>query len=516
MKQPASLAHIPLHQRKASMIPAKPPCGQDSNVETQPCDFAVFGVLGDLSQRNLLPSLYQLEKAGLLHAETRVIGVARHELSQEAFLEKIRTKLQTFVREELNQEVLERLLARMRYVLINLDAPEEYSRLSAAVDPQQRVLVSYFSVAPTLFGPICTGLRQAGLVTPNTRVVLEKPIGRDLATSREINDLVATVFSERQVYRIDHYLGKETVMNLLALRFANSIFTTNWDHNTIDHVQITVAEEVGIGSRWGYFDQAGQLRDMVQNHLMQILTLVAMEPPVNLHDDSLRNEKLKVMKALRPITAKNIDKRVVRGQYGPGFIKGKAVPGYLEEQGGHPASSTETFVAIRVDIDNWRWAGVPFYLRTGKAMACKRSEIVINYKPLPHNIFFGSYRSLPANKLIIRLQPDEGVEIEMLNKVPGLSDGLRLQRTMLDLSFSEAFGKERIAGAYERLILEVMQGKQALFICREEVERSWQWTDSIQEAWAKANEPPKPYPAGSWGPVASVALLARDEREWEE
>uniref|UniRef100_UPI0040567A36 glucose-6-phosphate dehydrogenase n=1 Tax=Candidatus Electronema sp. TaxID=2698783 RepID=UPI0040567A36 len=355
-----------------------------------------------------------------------------------------------------------------------------------------------------------------GLVTPNTRVVLEKPIGRNLASSIEINDLVASVFHERQVYRIDHYLGKETVMNLLALRFANSIFTTNWDHNTIDHVQITVAEEVGIGSRWGYFDQAGQLRDMVQNHLMQILTLVAMEPPVNLHDDSLRNEKLKVLKALRPITAKNIDKRVVRGQYGPGFIKGSAVPGYLEAKGGNPGSTTETFVAIRVDIDNWRWAGVPFYLRTGKAMACKRSEVVINYKPLPHNIFSGSYRSLPANKLIIRLQPDEGVEIEMLNKVPGLSDGISLQRTMLDLSFSEAFSKERIAGAYERLILEVMQGNQALFIHRDEVESSWLWIDSIQEAWAKTNELPKPYPAGSWGPVASVALLARDEREWEE
>jgi glucose-6-phosphate 1-dehydrogenase len=485
-------------------------------VETRPCDFTIFGVLGDLSQRNLLPSLYQLEKAGLLHTETRVIGVARHELGHDAFLEEIRAKLQTFVREPLEPETTERLLARMRYVLINLDVPEEYKRLLEIIDQRMRVFVSYFSVAPSLFGPICTGLAHAGLVTPETRVVLEKPIGRNLASSREINELVASVFSENQVYRIDHYLGKETVMNLLALRFANSIFTTNWDHNTIDHVQITVAEEVGIGSRWGYFDQAGQLRDMVQNHLMQILTLVAMEPPVNLRDDSLRNEKLKVLKALRPITAKNIDRRVVRGQYGPGFIKGKTVPGYLEEKGGILGSTTETFVAIRVDIDNWRWAGVPFYLRTGKAMAAKRSEVVINYKPLPHNIFADSYRSLPANKLVIRLQPDEGVEIEMLNKVPGIGNGLRLQRTMLDLSFSEAFSKERIAGAYERLILEVMQGNQALFIHRDEVESSWVWIDSIQAAWAKTNEPPKPYPAGSWGPVASVALLARDEREWEE
>ncbi|MCI5142983.1 MAG: glucose-6-phosphate dehydrogenase, partial [Candidatus Electrothrix sp. ATG1] len=314
----------------------------------------------------------------------------------------------------------------------------------------------------------------------------------------------------------DHYFGKETVMNLLALRFANSIFTTNWGHNTIDHVQITVAEQVGVEGRWGYFDQSGQLRDMVQNHLMQILTLVAMEPPVNLHDDSLRNEKLKVLKALRPITVKNIDRKVVRGQYASGFIRGKPVPGYLEEKGGNPSSDTETFVALRVNIDNWRWAGVPFYLRTGKAMATKRSEVVINYKRLPHNIFTDSYRCLPANKLVIRLQPDEGVEIEMLNKVPGIGDGIHLQRTMLDLSFSEAFKEERIAGAYERLILEVMQGSQALFIHRDEVERSWTWIDSIQEAWAKTNEPPKQYPAGTWGPVASVALLAQDGREWEE
>jgi glucose-6-phosphate 1-dehydrogenase len=485
-------------------------------MEKQPCDFTIFGVLGDLSQRNLLPSLYQLEKAGLLHPETRIIGAARHDLSQEAFLDQVQSKLQNFVRESLDMDTVARLLSRMRYVLINLEKTEEYKRLLDVIAPQERVFVSYFSVAPSLFGSICTGLAQAGLVTPASRAVLEKPIGRNLETSQEINDLVATVFNEKQVYRIDHYLGKETVMNLLALRFANSIFTTNWDHNTIDHVQITVAEEVVVGSRRGYFDQAGQLRDMVQNHLMQILTLMAMEPPVNLNDDSLRNEKLKVLKALRPITAKNIDKRVVRGQYGPGFIKGGAVSGYLEEQGGQPVSSTETFVAIRVDIDNWRWAGVPFYLRTGKAMACKRSEVVINYKPLPHNIFTGTSRSLPANKLIIRLQPDEGVEIEMLNKVPGLSDRLRLQRTMLDLSFSKAFSKARIAGAYERLILEVMQGKQALFICRDEVERAWQWIDSIQDAWAQSNEPPKPYPAGSWGPVASVALLARDEREWEE
>ncbi len=484
--------------------------------DRQPSDFTIFGVLGDLARRKLIPSLYQLEKAGLLHKDSRIIGVARHELKQEEFVDKMRVSLTTFIKDSLDSEVVERLLARLHYVLINLDIPDEYNRLLDVVDQEKRVLVNYFSVSPFLFAEICTGLDHAGIITPTTRVVLEKPIGRDLASSQKINDTVARVFCEDQVYRIDHYLGKETVMNLLALRFANSIFTTNWDHNTIDHVQITVAEEVGIEGRWDYFDTSGQLRDMVQNHLMQILTLVAMEPPVNLHGDSLRNEKLKVLKALRPITRDSVDDKVVRGQYAAGFLKGAAVPGYLEEDGGYPKSTTETFVAIRVDIDNWRWAGVPFYLRTGKGMATKRSEVVINFKQLPHNIFAESYRNLPPNKLVIRLQPDEGVEIEMLNKVPGIGKGVRLQRTMLDLSFSDAFADERIADAYERLILEVMRGNQALFIHRDEIERSWTWIDSIQDGWDCCNETPKSYPAGGWGPVASVALLARDGREWEE
>ena len=481
-----------------------------------PCEFTIFGVLGDLSRRKLLPSLYQLDKAGHLHPDTRILGVARHAISQEEFTAKMAEALDTFTKDPLIPEVKSRLLARLHYVLINIDKPDDYKALAEATNHDKRVLVNYFSVAPFLFDDICTGLDHAGIITPETRVVLEKPIGRDLASSQEINDVVSRVFTEEQVYRIDHYLGKETVMNLLALRFANSIFTTNWDHNTIDHVQITVAEEVGIEGRWGYFDQSGQLRDMVQNHLMQILTLVAMEPPVNMDGDSIRNEKLKVLKALRPITLDNADRKTVRGQYTAGFIKGSPVPGYHEEEDGNPHSDTESFVAIRVDIDNWRWAGVPFYLRTGKRMTTKRSEVVIYFKQLPHNIFKDSYKRLPQNKLVIRLQPDEGVEIEMLNKVPGIGKGIKLQKTMLDLSFSDAFHDGHVADAYERLILETMIGNQSLFIRRDEVERSWTWIDSILEAWKNSNEPPKPYPAGSWGPVASVALLARDDREWEE
>jgi len=485
-------------------------------IKSKPCDFVIFGALGDLCRRKLITSLYHLERVGLIDTATRIIGVARHNETTESFIAKMREILGLFLNWNFDEAVWQRLSARLTYVNIDMTKSEGYQKLCGVVDQQARVMINYFAVPPSIYGDICTGLQSTGLVNSETRVVLEKPIGHDLASSKVINDEVARVFAEQQIYRIDHYLGKETVLNLLALRFANSIFTTNWDHNTIDHVQITVAEEVGIEGRWGYFDQAGQLRDMVQNHLLQILTLIAMEPPVNLESDSIRNEKLKVLKALRPITIDNVDDKTVRGQYTAGFLKGGAVPGYNEENDAHTASQTETFVAIRVDIDNWRWADVPFYLRTGKRMPTKVSEVVINFKQLPHNIFRDSYKKLPPNKLIIRLQPHEGVEIMMLNKVPGIDESLKLQKTRLDLSFSEAFKIDRVADAYERLLLEGMRGNQALFIRRDEVEQAWTWIDSIQDAWESLNEPPKSYPAGTWGPVAAVALLAKDGRAWEE
>jgi glucose-6-phosphate 1-dehydrogenase len=484
--------------------------------KSKPCDFVIFGALGDLCRRKLITSLYHLERAGLIDAATRIIGVARRNETTETFIAKMRESLDLFLKWNFDEAVWQRLSARLTYINIDMTKSEEYKKLCGVVYQQARVMTNYFAVPPSIYGDICTGLQSAGLVNAETRVVLEKPIGHDLASSQVINDEVARVFAEQQIYRIDHYLGKETVLNLLALRFANSIFTTNWDHNTIDHVQITVAEELGIEGRWGYFDQAGQLRDMVQNHLLQILTLIAMEPPVNLESDSIRNEKLKVLKALRPITLDNVDEKTVRGQYTAGFLKGGAVPGYNEEDDAHAARQTETFVAIRVDIDNWRWADVPFYLRTGKRMPTKLSEVVINFKQLPHNIFRDSYKKLPSNKLIIRLQPHEGVEIMMLNKVPGIDESLKLQQTRLDLSFSEAFKIDRVADAYERLLLEAMRGNQALFIRRDEVEQAWTWIDSIQDAWQSLNEPPKSYPAGTWGPVAAVALLAKDGRAWEE
>ena len=371
----------------------------------QTCDLIVFGTHGDLARRKLLPSLYQLEKAEILAPDSTIVGVGRMESSHEGYVGLVRESLENFIEEPIDSTIWERFARRLHYVQIDLTQPDQYSRLHAKVDQARRETVNYFAVSPALFGPICQGLAAAGLATKRSRVVLEKPIGTDLASSRVINDAVGAVFHEGQIYRIDHYLGKETVLNLLALRFANSIFTTNWDHNTIDHVQITVAEEVGIEGRWGYFDQSGQLRDMVQNHLLQILTLVAMEPPVALDSDSIRSEKLKVLKALRPITRDNAEEKSVRGQYNAGFLKGGPVPGYLEEEDGNPESETETFAALRVDIDNWRWADVPFYLRTGKRMTSKRSEVAIHFKRLPHNIFKESYRKLPANRLVIRLQP---------------------------------------------------------------------------------------------------------------
>ncbi|WP_417762620.1 glucose-6-phosphate dehydrogenase [Shewanella sp.] len=484
--------------------------------ETKACDFVLFGTKGDLARRKLLPSLYQLDKAELLHPDTQIIGVAKDQFTQEDFIAKVTKSLETFVKEPLCEETLERFLARCHYIGANFTEASEYAAFHEVIDQSKRVMVNYFATPPSIFGDICRCLHEQDLITSETRVVLEKPIGSDLASSKVINDQVSAFFSEKQVYRIDHYLGKETVQNLIALRFANSIFASKWDNRTVDHVQITVAEEVGIEGRWGYFDKAGQMRDMIQNHLVQVLTLVAMDPPVNLDADSVRDEKVKVLKSLRPITMDNVFENTVRGQYSAGFLKGSPVPGYLEEEGANVHSNTETFVALRVDIDNWRWAGVPFYLRSGKRMPVKSSEIVIYFKNPPHNLYRDSYRNLPPNKLTIRLQPHEGVEIQMMNKVPGLEQKQRLQTTKLDLSFSDTFKTERIADAYERLLLEAMSGNQALFVRRDEVEQSWTWVDGIIQAWEQSGEKPKAYPAGTWGPVASVALITKDGRSWDE
>ncbi|WP_153916221.1 glucose-6-phosphate dehydrogenase [Shewanella sp. TC10] len=488
----------------------------NSSSGAKACDFVLFGTKGDLARRKLLPSLYQLDKANLLDKDTKVIGVAKDAFTQEEFIALVQKALNTFVKDELCEETLERFIARCHYIGTNFTEAEGYKAFHDLLEPTKRVMVSYFATPPSIFGDICRCLNEQNLIHSDTRIVLEKPIGTCLESSKVINNKVSEYFNENQVYRIDHYLGKETVQNLIALRFANSLFASKWDNRTIDHVQITVAEEVGIEGRWGYFDTAGQMRDMIQNHLLQVLTLVAMDPPVNLDADSIRDEKVKVLKSLRPITPFNVFENTVRGQYTAGFLKGSPVPGYLEEEGANVKSSTETFVALRVDIDNWRWAGVPFYLRSGKRMPFKSSEIVVYFKNPPLNLYRDSMRNLPPNKLTIRLQPHEGVEIQMMNKVPGLEEKQRIQTTKLDLSFTDTFKNERIADAYERLLLEAMIGNQALFVRRDEVEEAWTWVDGIMNSWENGGEKPKPYPAGTWGPVASVALITKDGRSWDE
>ena len=487
-----------------------------NTTQYRPCDLVIYGAMGDLSKRKLIISLYRLDKHNLLEQDTRIIGVDRVEQNSDDFVKIAYQSLQSFLNNTIDEAIWERFSKRLSYLKIDLTDPSQYQQLNHVVDSEKRVMVNYFAVAPFLFKSICQGLDACGVLTPESRMVMEKPIGHDLKSSQEINDVVADVFAEEQVYRIDHYLGKETVLNLLALRFGNSILYTNWNHNSIDHIQITVGEDIGIEGRWEYFDKTGQLRDMLQNHLLQILTFIAMEPPTNLSAESIHAEKIKILKALRPITPRNVDEKTVRGQYTSGHIKGQSVPGYLEEEGANTQSTTETFVAVRVDIDNWRWAGVPIYMRTGKRMPNKRTEIVVNFKPLPHNIFRDSFNELPANKLVIHLQPNEGVDIMMLNKVPGIDGNIKLQQTKLDLSFSETFKNNRIFGGYEKLILEALRGNTTLFLSREEIEQAWIWVDSIQSAWANNHTPPKSYTAGSWGPVASVALLARDGRAWEE
>ncbi|PLK58448.1 glucose-6-phosphate dehydrogenase [Candidatus Palibaumannia cicadellinicola] len=482
----------------------------------QACDLVIFGAKGDLARRKLLPSLYQLEKLSYIHPETRIIGVGRAEWDVLAYTNMVRQALEHFMTEPIDEQLWKILSARLNFCNLDVNDTQNFSRLAKILDMRSRVTVNYLAMPPNTFGSICQGLGQFGINKYPNRVVMEKPLGTSLVSSRIINDQVSNYFKETQVYRIDHYLGKETVLNLLALRFANSLFTTNWDNRTIDHVQITVAEEVGIEGRWGYFDQTGQMRDMIQSHLLQILTMIAMSPPSDLTTDSIRDEKVKVLRSLRPINYSNVRDTTVRGQYTAGFIKGIKVPGYLEEEGANTNSCTETFVSLRVDIDNWRWAGVPFYLRTGKRLPMKCSEVVVYFKNPPINLFRDSYQKLPPNKLTIRLQPDEGMDIQILNKVPKLDHKHRLQMTKLDLSFTKTFNQTHLSDAYERLLLETMRGIQALFVRRDEIEEAWKWVDSIIDAWKADANALKVYQAGTWGPVASVALMTRDSRSWHQ
>ncbi len=477
------------------------------------CTFTLFGALGDLALRKLFPALYQLDRAGLLHDDTRVLALARETGETAQHLGTIESHLRRYVpAREVDQQVLMRFMARLDYLTMDFREVADYTPLAERVGQAERV-VAYFATPAAVYGDICANLAAVGLAE-RALAVLEKPIGHDLASSRAVNDAVAQYFPESRVYRIDHYLGKETVQNLIALRFANSLFETQWNQNHISHVEITVAEKVGIEGRWGYFDQAGQLRDMIQNHLLQLLCLIAMDPPSELSADSIRDEKVKVLKALEPITAERLTRQVVRGQYVAGSSDGKAVPGYLEEENSNAQSDTETFVALRADIRNWRWAGVPFYLRTGKRMPQKLSQIVIHFKAPPHYIFAPEQRELIGNKLIIRLQPDEGIALQVMTKDQGLDKGMQLRSGPLQLNFSDTYRSDRVPDAYERLLLEVMRGNQNLFVRKDEIEHAWQWCDQLIAGWKRLGDSPKPYAAGTWGPMSSIALITRDGKAW--
>jgi glucose-6-phosphate 1-dehydrogenase len=478
-------------------------------------DCVVFGATGDLTLRKLLPALYYRFRDGQMPDGARIVGAARSALSDDLYRDKARQALEEHVLpDDLDPAMLGRFLACVRYVAIDAASDAaDWAGLTALLDPA-RVRVFYLATAPHLYGPICCNLAAAGLVTAQSRVVLEKPIGRDLASAQAINDSVGEVFTEAQTYRIDHFLGKETVQNLLALRFANTIFERLWTSDVIDHVQITVAETVGVEGRAGYYDTSGALRDMLQNHLLQLLCLIAMEPPVSLNADRVRDEKLKVLRALCPIPPHQIAAGTVRGQYGAGAVNGKPVNAYLKDLGASEPSGTETFVALKAEVRTWRWANVPFYLRTGKRMPRKVSEIVVQFKDQPFSLFPASAGARRPNRLVIRLQPEEGMRLEIMTKDPG-PGGLRLLPTGLDIRFDTAFGM-RFPDAYERLLMDTVRGDATLFMRRDEVEAAWTWVEPILEAWSTAVEPPRPYAAGSWGPTSSIALIERDGRTWNE
>ncbi|MHB8446316.1 MAG: glucose-6-phosphate dehydrogenase [Rudaea sp.] len=474
-------------------------------------DLAIFGGTGDLAMRKLLPALYQRFADGQISAASRIIGVARDAMSDGEYCQRVRQALTGTAQGD--EAALDRFVALLGYQALDATQDRDWDAFARRFDPSAgRVRVFYLATAADLFVPVCERLRQLGLTAGKARVVVEKPIGRDLASAAAINDAIGRSFAENQTFRIDHYLGKETVQNLLALRFGNALFEPLWRAEHIDHVQITVAETIGVERRAAFYAGAGALRDMVQNHLLQLLCMVAMEPPVSLEPDAVRDEKLKVLRALRPLGA-DAARLTVRGQYRAGAIGTEPVPGYDEENGGGHAH-TETFVALKAEVANWRWSGVPFYLRSGKRLASRVSEIVIAFRNIPHSIFAANAGAIAPNELVLRLQPDEGVKLWLMIKYPG-PGGLRLRRVPLDMSFAQAFGV-RHADAYERLLMDVVRGNPTLFMRRDEVEAAWRWIDPILETWAETDEPPKPYAAGTWGPSAAVALIERDGRTWHE
>ncbi len=477
-------------------------------------DIILFGATGDLATRKLLPALYRRHAAGQFDAESRVLGVSNMDCSREEFIARIEEPVRHRVGADFEAVAWQRFTAQLDYLKVDARVDEDFAVLKQRLqDRAELVRVYFLSTSPLLFVDICTRLQVFELVTPRSRVVLEKPLGHDLVSAQLINQQVGAAFTEEQIYRIDHYLGKEPVQNLMALRFGNALFEPLWQRGRIQHVQITVAEQVGVEQRAAFYDKTGALRDMVQNHLLQLLCIIAMEPPSTSKPDDVRDEKLKVLRALRPLSGRDAIENTVRAQYKAGAIAGKPVVGYLDEAGVAADSTTETFVALKAQIDSWRWAGVPFYLRTGKRMQDRLAEIVITFEDVPHAIFDRPISDRANNRLVIRLQPDENITLTLLAKSPG--EGIRLKPVNLGLDLDDA-QKQRPMDAYERLMMDVVKGNLTLFMRRDELDAAWRWIDPIRASWLKYEEPLKIYTAGSWGPSASSALISREGLAWSD
>ncbi len=484
-------------------------------------DLVLFGGTGDLAWRKLMPALFQAFRHGTLPEGGRIIGVGRDSLSSDQYRAQIQAR---FDKVELakrpSAEEFSRFADILDFVCMDLSKPADYARLAERLRARNAdTVVMYMATAPGLFTTTCEQLAASGLNTPNTRVVLEKPLGHDLQSNRAINKAVRLVFEENQIFRIDHYLGKPAVQNLFALRFGNALFEPLWRREHIANIQITIAEDLGVESRGAFYETTGALRDMVQNHALQLLCAIGMEPPINAHADAIRDEKLKVLRSLKPWTTETLVQDVVRGQYSGGSIDGSKVVGYREEKGVDPQSNTETFVALRTEIANWRWAGVPFYIRTGKRLAGRDARIVINFRPTPHAIF--DAHAEVANRLVIHLQPKDGLELHLMaqgqdnRQSHAIFAGQTLAPVQLDLDFDKRFGSERV-GAYERLLLDVIAGRLNLFVRSDEQEEAWRWVEPILNHWASDSKGPRLYASGTWGPSASSAMIARDGFCWAE
>ena len=471
-------------------------------------DLVLFGGTGDLAWRKLMPALFQAFRHGTLPKDARIIGIARDNLTDAQYRELIRSRFEAVEgAKRPSTEEFGRFAQLLHFLRMDLSKPADFERLRSALREREAdVVVMYLATAPSLFACAVQQLAAAGLNTPNTRLVLEKPLGHDLESNHEINETVRKVLAERQIFRIDHYLGKPSVQNLFALRFGNALFEPVWRRETISHIQITIAEDLGVEKRGAFYDQTGALRDMVQNHALQLVCALAMEPPINAHADAIRDEKLKVLRSLKAWAPESLSQNIVRGQYA----------GYREEPGVDPASNTETFVALRAEIANWRWAGVPFYIRTGKRLAERDARIVVNFRPAPHAIYNSPLGS--ANKLVIHLQPKDGLELHLLAQAQDgrAARGAQLLAPVhLDLDFDKRFGAERV-GAYERLLLDVIDGRLNLFVRADEQEEAWRWVEPLIEHWESDATEPRAYTPGSWGPSASSAMIARDGNCWWE